>query len=230
MNIGGILDVSTVDFPGKICSVVFFSGCPFRCPYCHNYEIVLNKGIDVDVKYVISKISNNFLIDGVCLTGGEPLMQDLNELKELILKIKDVGLSVKLDTNGYFPNKLSKLISLVDYVAMDFKTVPENYYSVTGRSDSANKVLESLKVLSDSSTEYEIRTTVVPTIIDKSGIIKIAEILSEYNVKRYVLQQFRNEKTLDKKFRNINPYPKEYLFEIAREVKKFIPEVEVRSE
>jgi len=231
MHLAGILDTSTVDFPGKICSVIFFSGCPFRCPYCQNYRILdIRSGYKVNVDFIIDQIKDNFLIDGICLSGGEPLMQNLDELKELIRKIKDLGLDVKLDTNGYYPDKLSEIISLLDYVAIDFKATPEFYPKVTGKKDSYNKLISSIKIVIDSGINYEIRTTVVPTIVDKNGILRIVNILSDLGVKRYVLQQFRNNDVLDEKFKKINPYPKEYLIDVGRQAKKVIPEVVVRCD
>ncbi len=229
MLLGGILDLSTIDFPGKLCSVVFFAGCPFRCPYCQNHEL-LKGGRKAEVDDIVAEIRRNFLIDGVCFTGGEPLMQNLDELKELIKKLKNLGLAVKIDTNGYYPDKLSELLQLIDYVAMDFKTIPERYPELTGKKDSAEKVLESLRILTESGIEFEIRTTVVPTIVDEAEIVEIAKILADFGVKRYVLQQFRNENVLDERFKQIEPYPKDYLIKLGKVAKMFVPKVIVRCE
>ncbi len=229
MLVGGILDLSTVDFPGKLCSVVFFAGCPFRCPYCQNHRLLYG-GMKVEVDQIVSEIKKNFLIDGVCFTGGEPLMQNLDELKDLISKLKDLGFAVKIDTNGYYPEKLAEIVDQIDYVALDFKTTPKNYPKLTGKEDSAKKVLETLKILSSSGVEFEVRTTVVPTIVDDSVVTEIAKILSDFEVKRYVLQQFRNEDVLDEKFRHVEPYPKGYLIELGKIAKGFVPKVLVRCE
>jgi len=229
MLLGGILDLSTIDFPGKLCSVVFFAGCPFRCPYCQNHEL-LKGGRRAEVDDIVAEIRRNFLIDGVCFTGGEPLMQNLDELKELIKKLKNLGLAVKIDTNGYYPDKLSELLQLIDYVAMDFKTIPKRYPELTGKKDSAEKVLESLRILTESGIEFEIRTTVVPTIVDEAEIVEIAKILADFGIKRYVLQQFRNENVLDERFKQIEPYPKDYLIKLGKVAKMFVPKVLVRCE
>ncbi len=229
MIFGGILDLSTIDFPGKLCSVVFFAGCPFRCPYCQNHRL-LKGGVRVSVDYIFCKIKGNYLIDGVCFTGGEPLMQDLNELIELIKKLKGVKLAVKIDTNGYYPEKLERLIDLIDYVAMDFKTTPAKYSELVGRKDSAKRVLRSLKLLSESDVEFEIRTTVVPTLLDSNDIEEISAILSEYGVKRYVLQQFRNIDVLDESLKRVKPYSREELIRMGKIAKKYVPEVIVRCE
>ncbi len=226
---GGILDLSTVDFPGKLCSVIFFAGCPFRCPYCQNYRLLVG-GVEVSVDEIVAEVKKNFLIDGVCFTGGEPLAQNLDELTELIKRLKDLGFAVKIDTNGYYPDKLAKILDLIDYVAMDFKTIPQRYAELTGKKDSAERVLESLRILTNSGVDYEIRTTVVPTIIDRAEIEKMAKLLSEFGVKRFVLQQFRNEDVLDERLRQVEPYPKDYLFELGKLAKGHIPKVLVRCE
>ncbi len=229
MRYGGILDLSTVDFPKKLCAVVFFVGCPFRCPYCQNYRL-FSGGIVVKPEEIARKIKENYLIEGVCLTGGEPLLQDLNEMRKLLRLLKDYGLAVKLDTNGYYPEKLEKLIDLLDYIAMDFKTVPEKYYEVTGKIDSYERFLKSLDLLVNSNVDYEIRTTVVPTITDREDLIRMGKILREFGVKRYVLQQFRNEDVYEKRFKMIKPYSKHFYFEIGRILKEILKEVIVRFE
>jgi pyruvate formate lyase activating enzyme len=229
MLYGGILDLSTVDFPGKLCSVVFFAGCPFRCPYCQNHRL-LTGGIEVKPEQIVAEVRKNYLVDGVCLTGGEPLAQNLDELIELIKGFKGVGLAVKIDTNGYYPEKLEKIIDLIDYVAMDFKTTPEKYAELTGKKDSAERVLKSLEIIVNSGVDYEIRTTVVPTILDENDLIEMGKILAKFGVKRYVLQQFRNEDTLDEKLRDVTPYPKEFFIQVGKKLKEFIPRVIVRYE
>ncbi|HIP25827.1 MAG TPA: anaerobic ribonucleoside-triphosphate reductase activating protein [Archaeoglobus profundus] len=229
MLIGGILDISTVDYPGKLCSVIFFAGCPFRCPYCQNYKL-LEGGVKVDVDFIVDKIRKNYLVDGVCFTGGEPLMQEINELLVLIKKLKNLGFSIKVDTNGYYPDKLAKIVEYVDYIAIDIKTVPEKYSKVTGKKNSAEKVLKSLNILVEAGIPFEARTTVVPTIVDEKDINKIAKILSNIGVKKYVLQQFRNEDVLDPTFRNINPFSKDYLIHLGKTIKKFNLDVIIRCE
>jgi len=227
--IGGILDISTIDYPGKLCSVIFFAGCPFRCPYCQNYKL-LKGGIKVDVNYIVDKIKKNYLIDGVCFTGGEPLMQEVDELLDLIKKVRDLGFSVKIDTNGYYPDKLAKIVDYVDYVAIDVKTVPKKYSKVTGKKNSAERVLKSLDILVESGINFEARTTVVPTIVDEKDISEIAKILSNIGVKKYVLQQFRNEDVLDPSFKNIKPFSKDYLIYLGKVARKFNLEVIIRCE
>ncbi len=215
MRLGGILDLSTIDFPGKLCSVVFLTGCPFRCPYCHNHELVNSKGVEVSPERVASELSENYLIDGVCITGGEPTMQ--NDLADLLRELKERSLSVKLDTNGYYPERLEKLVELVDYVAIDFKTSPRKYGSLTSKRDAWDKVEESLKLLNESGILWEIRMTVVPSLVWEDELKEIADTIRKAGIEadRIVLQQFSNENPLDPSLKSVNPPTKQELFELA---------------
>lgn len=227
MRVGGILDLSTIDFPGRVCSVVFFAGCPFRCPYCQNHEL-LSGCTDVDIASIVAEIEKNFLIDGVCFTGGEPLVQDVGEMISLIKRLKGLGLDIKIDTNGYYPDRLARIVKHVDYVAIDIKTVPEKYSGLTGRPDSADRVFKSLSIVVDSGLDYEVRTTVVPTLVDADDVVGIAKILADFGVKRYVIQQFRNERVLDESLKHVEPHPKQYLMELGKSVERYVKEVYIR--
>jgi len=213
MLVGGILDLSTIDFPGKLCSVVFLSGCPFRCPYCHNHELLAG-GRRVSVSGLASKISENYLIDGLCITGGEPLMQ-AEELVDLCRKLKDAGFALKLDTNGYYTERLDEILEYVDYVAIDVKTPFEKYDCLVKCRGAAEKVKRSVELLVSSGIEFEARTTVVPTLVEEGDIVEIAKFLYSAGVRKYVLQQFRNENTLDEKLKEVKPFSRERLVEIA---------------
>ncbi|RUM33308.1 MAG: anaerobic ribonucleoside-triphosphate reductase activating protein [Archaeoglobus sp.] len=216
MRIGGILDISTIDFPGKLCSVVFLTGCPFRCPYCHNHQLINSEGNRVSPKDIASELSKNYLIDGVCITGGEPTMQ--SDLPDLVKEIKNLGLCVKVDTNGYYPENLEFLLDYVDYVAVDFKTSPQKYGDLTGREDAWTKVRRSLEILGFSGVEWEIRTTVVPGIVWKDEVYKIHSAIEDLGLKpsRIVLQQFNNENPLKQSLRSINPPSKQEILELAK--------------
>ncbi|AEA46359.1 anaerobic ribonucleoside-triphosphate reductase activating protein [Archaeoglobus veneficus] len=226
MLIGGILDLSTIDFPGKLCSVIFLSGCPFRCPFCHNHELLAG-GTKTDVSGLIGKISENYLIDGVCITGGEPLMQNIEDLCK---KLKDAGFAVKIDTNGYYTEELGKILDYVDYVAIDLKTTFEKYDSLVKCKGAAERVRKSVELLASSGIEFEARTTVVPTLVEEREILEIAKFLGSIGVKKYVLQQFRNENTLDERLKNVKPFSRERMIVIAESVKDFVGGVRVRCE
>ena len=131
MKIGGFIKNSFIDYPGKISCVIFTSGCNFRCPYCHNFDLISDKKEVIDIISVYEFIeSKNGLIDGIVVSGGEPVMH--HDIEDLLVILKSTGLPVKLDTNGSFPVKLKNILDkkLVDYVAMDIKTSPYRYFSL----------------------------------------------------------------------------------------------------
>lgn len=218
MKIAGIQEISLIDWPGKIISILFFAGCNFRCPFCQNSDLVLENGLD----YLSVEEILNFLnkyegwLDGVELTGGEPLLQA--GLEEFISKIKGKQFTVKLDTNGYLPQKLHYLIenSLIDYVAMDIKTSlnPQKYSIASGREIDIEKIKESINLIINSDIDYEFRTTFVPLLVEAEDILEIARYIK--NAKRYIIQKFKPHDTLDKNYLNIGEYPQEKFEEVVK--------------
>jgi pyruvate formate lyase activating enzyme len=208
LDVKGFIDVSFVDWDGKGSSVVFVSGCNFRCPFCHNVNLVLypEKLETIPFEFIEEQLKKQKdWIDGVCITGGEPTLY--NRLPEYCLKLKQMGLLIKLDTNGTNPSLLKELIDrkLVDYVAMDVKAplTKEKYSKATGIN--AEKLLEnvkqSIKTLMESNIDYEFRTTVVPTIHTVTDIEQICHQIK--GCKKYVLQKFDvsiGKTVLDKDF------------------------------
>ena len=156
--------MTMLDFPGKIACTIFTAGCNFRCPFCHNAPLVTHiDGQEFSQEEILSYLNKRKgMLDGVCITGGEPLLQ--KDIKDLIIKIKELGYAVKLDTNGSFPDVLKSLVSqnLIDYVAMDVKNSPSKYALTADASESVvEKVDESIKFLLSGAIPYEFRTTVV---------------------------------------------------------------------
>jgi len=229
MQICGLQKLTVIDFPGRPAATVFLCGCNLRCPWCYSRELVLPEEIERQPK-IKEKDFFEFLterkgmLEGVVVCGGEPTIHE--DLPGFIKKIKDLGYLVKLDTNGSNPDILKKLIDkkLVDYVAMDIK-LPKERYQKTLNVD-IKKIEESIKVLKNAKIDYEFRTTVVPTILDKEDIIRIAKWLTP--TKKYYLQSFRPEKTIDPKFEKIKPYPEEYLGEIQKAVSNFFEACKAR--
>jgi len=228
MQIGGLQKLTLIDYPGKIACTVFLTGCNFRCPWCYSSELVLPEKIEAQPK-ILEKEFFDFLkekkglLEGVVICGGEPTIN--KELPQLCKKIKKLNYSVKLDTNGSNPEMLQDLIDkkLVDYVAMDIKAPLglkfQNYERATGGRIDLNKIKKSIKIIKNSGINYEFRTTVVPTIHIKEDILQIARELSP--AKKYFLQNFRPEKTIDPKFEKIKPYPQEFLLEIQKSIVPF---------
>ncbi|MBO7156006.1 MAG: anaerobic ribonucleoside-triphosphate reductase activating protein [Clostridia bacterium] len=193
MIIKGIQKLTLLDYPQKVACTLFTAGCNFRCPFCHNASLV--KGDDGAVlnetevlKYL--KLRQGIL-DAVCITGGEPTLQ--SDLKEFILKVKELGYCVKLDTNGYKPEVLKELVNegLLDYVAMDIKNSKEGYARTAGLQNiDINKIEESVDFLMQGNVDYEFRTTVVEELHSESDFFAIAEWLK--NAKKYYLQSFKD--------------------------------------
>jgi len=231
MQIGGLQKLTLIDFPGRISTTVFLTGCNFRCPFCYSSELVLPEKIKNQPKISEKEFfkflkERKKLIEGVVLCGGEPTTS--KRLIPLIKKIKKMGFSVKLDTNGSDPALLKKLIDkkLIDYVAMDIKAPKEKYSEVAGTKVDVKKIQKSIDILKEGKIDYEFRTTVVPTIHTKEDILKIARWISP--AKKYFLQNFRPEKTIDPKFEKIKPYPQEFLLEIQKAISPFFEICQVR--
>jgi len=191
MHIGGFQKNSLIDFPGTIACVVFTSGCNFKCPYCHNPELAAGPVNGVgrlntsDIFSFLSKRKG--WVDGVVITGGEPCLQP--DLIEFIQQLKQMGLAVKLDTNGSRPSVLSRLLdrSLLDYVAMDIKTGPDRYPDIMISAPGSDVIFQSIQMIMASAPDYEFRTTCVRPFIDACVIKQIAGQIN--GARRYVLQK-----------------------------------------
>lgn len=200
MKIKSLQKLTLLDFPNKTACTVFTCGCNLRCPFCHNARLVLGeKAVDADAKddevFVSEEEFFSFLqkrkglLDGVCVTGGEPLLQQ--DISGFLKKIKEHGCLVKLDTNGFYPEKLRALISagLVDYIAMDIKSAPETYALATGIANpDIRAVKESVEIIKNSGVEHEFRTTLVKGLHTAEDLAAIGEWLS--GEKKYFLQMF----------------------------------------
>ncbi|MEG2450743.1 MAG: anaerobic ribonucleoside-triphosphate reductase activating protein [Clostridia bacterium] len=192
MEICGFEKFSMVDFDKKIACTVFTNGCNLRCPFCHNSSLVYGRSQadtipESDVfDYLLKRRK---LVDAVCVSGGEPTLQ--HDLTDFIKKVKDLGLLVKLDTNGTNPNKLKELLdqNLLDYVAMDIKNSEDRYSEISGRTVDIAKIKESVSILKNSKIEYEFRTTLISDFHTENDIVAILKIISgatKYYFQKYV--------------------------------------------
>jgi len=232
IEIGGLEKSTLIDYPGRIAATVFLMGCNFRCPFCYSSELVLPEKI-LKQPRIPEKVFFDFLkerqglLDGMVICGGEPTLQ--KDLPGFIKKIKDLGYLVKLDTNGSNPEMLKRLMGqgLIDYVAMDVKSCKEKYDLAAGVKVDIKKIEESIETLKQGKTDYEFRTTVVPIVHTKEDILSLAKWLGP--AKKYYLQNFRGEKTIDPKFENVKPYPKDFLLEIQKEISPFFEICQVRG-
>ena len=231
MLIGGFEKLTLVDYPGKVAATIFTVGCNFRCPFCHNPELVLPELIQEQPKILEQDIleflqKKQGLIQGICITGGEPTLQ--SDLKDFILKIKNLGYAVKLDTNGSNPQVLQELINekLVDYVAMDIKTSLEKYDLCTLGQVSPENIIASIQLLKQSNIDYEFRTTMAPGIVEEKDILKIVELIK--GSPRYFLQRFKPSKSIDNKFTSVKPVDDNKLLAIISKIKPNFGECELR--
>ena len=179
MILGGLRKISLIDYPGEVGCTVFTRGCNFRCPWCHNKELVFGDSPNLNTERFFDFLKKRKgKLEAVCITGGEPLIQ--KDIGDFIRKIKGMDYKIKLDTNGSFPTKLRDLISetLIDFVAMDIKSSPENYSRETGKNLSLEKIRESIELIKSFDGKKEFRTTMVPTLSIKD-MKSIAGMLGE---------------------------------------------------
>ncbi|MFA7637099.1 MAG: anaerobic ribonucleoside-triphosphate reductase activating protein [Monoglobales bacterium] len=230
MNIHGIQKLTLLDYPGKVACTIFTGGCNLRCPFCHNSPLVLpEKMIEtpLNLKEIFSFLEKRKgLLDGICLTGGEPLLQ--SDINDFLKKVKSLGYSVKLDTNGFFPDKLKGLAAdgVIDYVAMDIKNSEEKYAKTCGVDYvDISSVKESIAFLVSGNIPYEFRTTVVRELHDEDSFHGIAKLIS--GAENYYLQSYvRSYNVISDVF---SDYPPEILETFAQIVRPFVNNVSVRG-
>ncbi len=229
MKINGFQKLTLLDFPGHTACTVFTGGCNLRCPFCHNALLVteaeeLEEYPEEEILAFLKKRQG--ILDGVAITGGEPLLQ--RDIRSFIEKVRALGYSVKLDTNGTFPKILRELAEagLLDYVAVDIKNSKEKYGETTGRPEiDLDPVSETVEFLLHGSVPYEFRTTVVREFHTKEDIEKIGEWIR--GADRYVLQHFEDSGNLIGK--NMHPVPREEMLEMQQIVRKYVGNAEVRG-
>jgi pyruvate formate lyase activating enzyme len=247
MNIKGWVKTSLVDYPGRIAASLFCGGCNFRCPNCHNSDIVLhpNDHADLPEQEVWAFLRERVgLLDGIVVSGGEPTLQQ--DLLSFCLRLRELGYQCKLDTNGYRPEIVRVLIdgSAVDYVAMDVKAplLADRYAIAAGlcanpssvNSMSSNlgsldieRIRRTIDLLLVGKVDYEFRTTVVPGLLAESDIAQIAQAIR--GARRYYLQQFVPRNTLDPQMLKVKPYPADRVRDMADLARQCVHRVEVRG-
>jgi pyruvate formate lyase activating enzyme len=207
LKIGGFQKVSLIDYPGSISAVVFTQGCNFRCPFCHNPELVDPERYDdlvpeTEILPFLEKRKGR--LDAVVITGGEPTLQP--EIIPFVIHIKAMGYRVKLDTNGARPDVLKEMLDrkLLDYVAMDLKAPLERYAEVTKTKTDSRLIRRSISLIMGSSIDYEFRTTAVKSLLGPADIEEIGRLIA--GAKRFVLQKFVPTKTLDRSYLGESSY------------------------
>lgn len=230
IKISGLEPSSLLDYPDKISAVIFTHGCNLRCPYCHNPELVVKKfctKTEISEKYLFQFLKNRRgKLDGVVITGGEPLVQD--SLDPFIKKVKQMGYLVKLDTNGTYPKKLKKLLenNLVDYIAMDLKYPKSDYIKSSPRKNISKRIEESIDIIMTSDIDYEFRTTYVKKFHTIDSVEKMGEMIK--GAKKYYIQNFRAGNTLDPHLSSINSFTQKELKEMKKIMNKYVKKVYIR--
>lgn len=228
MIFGGFEKCTLVDYPGKVACMVYTIGCNFRCPYCHNPELVDET---VETTYSETAIldfldTRKGLLDGVVITGGEPTMHE--ELPAFARRVKEKGFLIKLDTNGTNPEMLRRGIDegWVDYVAMDMKSPLETYSQTVARAVDVEAIRESISILLASPIEYEFRTTIVKSLLSREDLKRIGEAIR--GAKSYYLQKFVPTKILNPQFRRKVTYTDEEFIEFQKIMHEYVETCGIR--
>lgn len=231
MKVTGIQKLTLLDYPGVVACTVFTAGCNFRCPFCHNAMLVLPEQIDdeclTDDEVFGFLKKRRGVLDGVAVTGGEPLLHA--DMPEFLARVKELGYKIKLDTNGSNPELLSEIVKnkLVDRVAMDIKNAPEEYARTIGlESFDIAPVERSKEMLLRGDIDYEFRTTVVKGIHTKESLIGAAKWIE--GAKEYYLQQFKDSGNLILPD-GLSAYDEKQMHALADAVRDYVPTVEVRG-
>lgn len=235
VRFSGIQKLTLLDYPGKSACIVFTPGCNMRCGFCHNPEFVLPEKLAcLAESFIPQQGVLNFLrqrrdrIEGVVVSGGEPTVQP--DLEEFLVRVKQLGFCVKLDTNGMRPAVMQRLISrrLVDYVAMDFKTSLAAYPRLVGLAADVTALRESLRVLRAGESDYELRATLIRELHTPAILRQMGRELA--GIKRLYLQTFRSGVTLDPSFRRYHPFSPAEMEHIAQKFFGTLPFVGIREE
>lgn len=235
MQLKGWVRTSLIDYPDHIATVLFTGGCNFRCPMCHNADLVLRSETlpDISVADVLAYLEHYAgRLTGFVLTGGEPTLQ--NGLAEFLSDVRALGYAIKLDTNGYRPDVLAALLHqrLLDYVAMDVKAPPERYAEVAGLPNLAiDAIARSLELLRAGHVAYEVRTTVIPWLTG-DDIAALAQWLvlrfPPHGPQHWILQPFQAQYALNMRLRHALPYTPAQLQALAERVHRWVPTISIR--
>lgn len=228
MKIYGLQKMTLLDFPGKVACTVFTGGCDLRCPFCHNFELADGSAepFCTQDEFFAFLEKRRGLIDGVAVTGGEPCLQ--KDLPEFLKRIRSLGFGTKLDTNGFHPGMLKKIVGegLADYVAADVKNSPGKYAATCGvKTLDLAPLYESLAILRESKSEYELRTTVVDQLHDEDDIKEIGKMIR--GASRWFIQCFTDRETVP--FANLSAPGREKLARFLIIARGFVPSAALRG-
>lgn len=215
MKISGFDKLTLLNYPDKVACTIFTSGCNLRCPFCHNSGLVTNNYNEISFDSIYEYLKKRVgILDGVCITGGEPLIHA--DIKDYIKKIKDLGYLVKIDTNGCNPKLLKELIDLklVDYIAMDIKNIYSKYDITSGVKVNIDNIKKSISIIENSGIDYEFRTTIVKEFHSTQDIKEILSYISSNS--NYYIQNFKNSNDVFN--RNLSSFSEKELVEIKNKI------------
>jgi pyruvate formate lyase activating enzyme len=224
MKFSGLQKTNLVDFPDYVASVLFTPGCNLRCPFCHNWRIV----IDPQPPFLNEETALNILedrkkfVDAVVVTGGEPTIH--RDLPRFLKRLREKGFLVKLDTNGLDSQAVEECLPYVNYAAMDVKTSLGKYGRLGAKGTA--ELVHTIEILKAGKVEYEFRTTAVPSFVDEKDMVEIGELVK--GAKNFVLQQFVPGDTLDKTFNSLKPYSPLNIASLAEDMRKYVENVTLR--
>lgn len=229
LPIKGIQKTSLIDYPNKISSIIFLANCNFRCPYCQNPDLIENPDSFETIKEdeLIEFLKNRKKwSDSIVITGGEPLIYNLIPF---LKNLKEIGLNIKIDTNGSNPKQIKEIIEkkLVDYIAMDMKAPLEKYNESAGVRVNTQDIKESIELIINSKIDHEFRVTLLPKLHSQKDILEIAKQLK--GAKAFFFQQFSPNNTLDKSFEKEKPFKKQELEELRDKIKDQFEICEIRG-
>ena len=229
MKIAGLQNLSLVDYPGKLAAAVFLQGCNFKCGYCQNPDLITFETefstTEEDVVEYITRRKD--MLEGIVISGGEPTIH--KDLPDLIIRIKELGMSIKLDTNGSNPDMLEELLcaDLLNYVAIDIKTSLSKYGQLTDVKNIEELVLRSIYFTMLARLPYEFRITCVPGVVDEEDIRNIAKVVK--GAAKVCLQQFSPMVTYDGSFKDIKPYERRVIQGFQKILEEAVDVVEIRG-
>lgn len=216
--IKSVVWASTIDYPDELSAVIFIGECNWGCGFCHNLTLIDNPTLDFDEDILPRLLERQDFINHIVISGGECTLSP--DLEYMLKKLKSEGFVIGIHSNGSNPNILKNILPLVSFVGMDIKTrFNEKYNKITQSNIMFSDLKESMDLIIDSEIEYEFRTTVFPTYVDKEDCLWISEKLNSIGADKYVIQQFEDKHVET----DVKPYDKEYLEEIVTECNSNIP-------
>jgi len=195
--VGGLTPLTTIDYPGELAAVIFLQGCPWRCGYCQNTDLIPRDNTSsIAWQEVIDLLEKRKgLLDAVVFSGGEPTIQ--SSLGDAIQQVKSMGFKIGLHTAGIYPERLKKLLPLLNWIGMDIKSVKDDYQRITGVKGSGERAWQSARLLIESSVKHEFRTTVHPDMLNEKQLRDLTNDLTELGAQNYVIQECLTEHCLD---------------------------------